>query len=50
MRRRTNAEMKREDEPVLLHERALAAVLEIDVVRIEVALRRKDHDLRHRPV
>ena len=34
---------------VLFRERALAAVLEVDAVRVEVSLGRDDHHLRHRP-
>lgn len=36
------------DTPILLHERTLAAVLQVDVVRVEVPFRRDHHDLRHR--
>lgn len=35
--------------PVLLHQQALPAVFQIDVVRIEITFGRYDHDLRHCP-
>lgn len=34
------------DKPVLFHERAFSAVLQIYIIRIEVAFRRYDHNLR----
>ena len=40
---------KVQDLRVLFHQRALPTVLEVDTVRVKVAFRRDNHDLRHRP-
>jgi len=38
-----------QDLRVLFHQRTLPTVFEVDTVRVKIAFRRDNHDLRHRP-